>query len=361
MGSPERPTDDLLTVIQALGARPGQLAFQPLVALLERLTAGAVRVGSAGPVSGEAIRFRHDPSLAFSAGDVSQVRVRPSHLEESGAPAHVVEVVTTFLGLFGAVSPLPDYIPEEIAQEDPDTPLKREFLDLFHHRLLSLLYRALALYSLEAETTRGADDAWSRRLLALGGLDTYERPYAGRLSPTQLLRLSPLLATRARTARSLELALTDVLSPVLGEATVTLRQFAGSWVDTEPEHRLRLGRANSRLGRSTLLGSKLFDRAGRFDIVISPLEGPVYRRLLPEGDLAPVVREVVDLFQRDPLDCALVLGVREGALPAFRLSRQTPSRLGQDCYLGQRRSDMRLRMRTVPLPAARQGEPLPPS
>ncbi|NPC71207.1 type VI secretion system baseplate subunit TssG [Corallococcus sp. AB004] len=327
------------------------MAFQPLVAFLERLTSAAVPVGGPGPASEEAIRFRHDASLAFSAGDVSQLRIH-SQAGEHGGPAHVVEVVTTFLGLTGAVSPLPDYIVEEIAQEDPDALSRRAFLDLFHHRLLSLLYRALARYSLEAETSRGASDAWSQRVLALAGVDVYERPYSGLLAPEQLLRLVPLLASRARTGRSLELALTDVLSPVLGEATVTLQQFAGRWVDLEADNRMRLGRANTHLGRSMLLGARLFDRSGRFDIVISPLDGDVYRRLLPEGDLSPVVREVVDLFVRDPLDCALVLGVRERALPPFRLSRESPTRLGQDSYLGQRRCDTRLRTRTVPLPAA---------
>ncbi|SEU13849.1 type VI secretion system protein ImpH [Myxococcus fulvus] len=359
MASPERPTDDLLKAVQRLSERPGQWAFRPLVALLERMTSEAVPVGGTGPVVEEAIRFRHDPSLTFSAGDVSRIRVVPPSGELDGS-SHVVEVMTTFLGLTGAVSPLPDYIPEEIAQEDPDSARRRDFLDLFHHRLLSLLYRALSRYSLQAETTREGSDVWSQRLLSLAGLDTYERPYPGALTSAQLLRLAPLLAVRARTAGTLELALTDVLAPVLGEAKVSLRQFSGHWVDIEADNRMRLGRTNTNLSRTALLGSKMFDRSGRFDIHIAPLEGEVYRRLMPEGDLSPVVREVVDLVVRDPLDCSLVLGVREAELPRFRLATQSPSRLGQDCYLGQRRSDTRLRLRTVPLPAATRRTP-PPS
>ncbi|WP_342374356.1 type VI secretion system baseplate subunit TssG [Myxococcus stipitatus] len=359
MVSPERPTDDLLKAVESLNARPGQLSFRPLVALLERLTSSAVPVGGTGPALDERIRFRHDPSLTFSASDVSRVRV-VSQPDAHGGSAEVIEVLSTFLGLTGAVSPLPDYILEEIAQEDPDSARRRDFLDLFHHRLLSLLYRALVRYSLAAETTRGGSDAWSQRALALGGLDTYERPYSGALSPAQLLRLTPLLSARARTAGVLELALTDVLSPVLGEATVSLRQFSGAWVDIEADNRMRLGRSNSNLGRSMLLGARVFDRSGGFSIHISPLEGEVYRRLLPEGDLSPVVREVVDLFVRDPLDCSLVLGVREVELPRFRLSRDGTFRLGQDCYLGQRRSDTRLRTRTVPLASApKRAEPEP--
>jgi type VI secretion system protein ImpH len=344
----------------ALQFSTGDVRFLPLVALLERLTAGAVRVGGDGPPAEEAIRFRHDPSLTFSAGDVSQVRLVPRTSEwgqEQGGPRHVFEVVTTFLGLTGASSPLPGYMVEEIAQEDPDRPVRRQFLDLFHHRVVSLLYRALSRYLLEGEATRAGDDVWSRRVLALAGLDTYERGPAVRLSVGQLLRLAPLLATRARTSRTLELALMDVLRDELGEAQVSVRQFAGSWVEVEPEQRMQLGRLNSHLGRTSMLGGRLFDRAGKFIIGISPLDGATYHRLLPEGDLSPLVREVVTLVVRDPLEYALELGVREDALGAFRLTMKSPARLGHNTYLGGRKGAVpRLRTRVVPLPPPPGGE-----
>jgi type VI secretion system protein ImpH len=332
----------------------GDVRFVPLVALLEQLTAGAVRVGGDGPPAEEAIRFRHDPSLTFSSGDVSQVRLVPRVDEwgqSHGGPKHVFEVVTTFLGLTGASSPLPGYMVEEIAQEDPDRPLRQHFLDLFHHRLLSLLYRALTRYMPEAEATRAGDDVWTRRVLALAGLDTYERGPSVGLSVSQLLRLAPLLATRARTGRTLELALSDVLREDLGEARVTVRQFAGSWVEVDSEQRMMLGKLNSHLGRTSMLGGKLFDRAGKFIIGISPLEGGTYHRLLPEGDLSPLVREVVALVVRDPLECALELGVREDVLGAFQLKMKNAARLGRNTYLGGRHGAVpRLRTRVVPLP-----------
>jgi type VI secretion system protein ImpH len=171
------------------------------------------------------------------------------------------------------------------------------------------------------------------------------------LSVSQLLRLAPLLATRARTGRTLELALSDVLREELGEARVTVRQFAGSWVEVDPEQRMMLGKLNSHLGRTSMLGGKLFDRAGKFIIGISPLEGGTYHRLLPEGDLSPLVREVVALVVRDPLECALELGVNEDVLGAFQLKKKNAARLGRNTYLGGRHGAVpRLRTRVVPLP-----------
>jgi type VI secretion system protein ImpH len=344
----------------ALRAQPGQLSFVPLVALLERLLPGGVRVGGEGPASEEPIRFRHDPSLIFSAGDVRQVqlgRERGAEAEEvTLAFRPVVEVLTTFLGLTGAVSPLPGYLAEEVAQEEADRPLRREFLDLFHHRVLSLLYRVLSRYSLEAEATAAGDDVWSQRVLALAGLDTYEKGLKGELPATQLLRLAPLLATRARTAATLERALADVLREELGKAQVSVRQFVGDWMNLEKELRFQLGRANSNLGRSTLLGGKVFDRAGKIRIVISPLDKATYRRLLPGCELNRWVREVVDLVLKAPLDCELELGVEEEALGVLRLSTREPMQLGRETTLGARRGAVpRLKTRVYPLPRA----PLP--
>ena len=112
-----------------------------------------------------------------------------------------------------------------------------------------------------------------------------------------------------------------------------------------------LGRVNSHLGRSSLLGGRLFDRAGKFIIGISPLDGATYHRLLPEGDLSPLVREVVTLVVRDPLECAMELGVREDVLGAFQITNKNPARLGRNTYLGGRRGAVpRLRTRIVALP-----------
>src|SRR5262249_19374853 len=133
----------------------------------------------------------------------------------------------------------------------------------------------------------------------------------------------------------------------------TVRQFSGSWMEVEPEQRMMLGKLNSHLGRTSMLGGRLFDRAGKFIIGIAPLDGPTYHRLLPEGDLSPLVREVVTLMVRDPLECALELGVSEDVLGAFQLKMKAPDRLGRNTYLGGRqRAVPRIRTRLVPLPAS---------
>jgi type VI secretion system protein ImpH len=335
MASEERLPEALVEAARTLAREARHVGFFPLVAQLERLTTGAVRVGEVGPVNEEMIRFRHDPSLGFSAGDVSEVSLRqvPVRAEEPYTRRPLFEVVTHFLGLTGAVSPLPLYIAEEVAQEDPDFAVRREFLDLFHHRLLSLLYRIESKYRVSSESTRPCDDQWSRRLLSLAGFDTYESQREGKLPAWRLLRIVPLLAGRARTAEKLEAALEDVLGEELQGAWVRVEQFIGRWVEIDA--RLQLGRSNHQLGKTTVLGGKAYDRTGKIKIHIAPLPHQVYRRLLPEGDLFPLLREVVHIFMRDPLQYELELELTEGVTQTFNLASEEPARLGRDTWLGE--------------------------
>ncbi|MDC0711157.1 type VI secretion system baseplate subunit TssG [Stigmatella sp. ncwal1] len=339
MASEERHSENLVAAAEFLSPVARRLNFFQLVAYLERLTAKAVRVGELGPVLEEQIRFRHDPSLGFSSGDVSDVSLRQvaSQEEDDLARRPLFEVVTTFLGLTGSSSPLPMYVAEEIAQEDPDRPVRREFLDLFHHRLLSLFFRIESRYRVTSELTSSCDDQWSKRILALAGFDTFVHAKTGKLPAWRMLRIAPILASYVRTAEKLEMALQDVLGDALGEARVSVRQFMGRWVDIDAK--MQLGRANHQLGRNTLLGGKAFDRTGKFQVEIGPLAPQTWRRLMPEGDLYPMAREVVNLCVRDPLEYTFELFLSESVNQTFHLNRNEPSRLGRDTWLGTNRQN----------------------
>ncbi len=303
------------------------MGFFALLSLLERLIPAEARIGGDGPFAQEPVRLRHDPSLTFSAGDVA--RMVPTEPPAGGGPS--VEVVTTFLGVSGAVGPLPSHFGEEIAQEDGAS-IRRDFLDLFHHRLLSVLFRGLTRYDVPAEARADADDPWSRRLLALTGVDAYSAPSP--LPPGLLLRLAPLLSTCRRPAEALELLLAEMLADELGDARIEVIPFTGEWSEIEPAQRMRLGRANHRLGDSAVLGQRVFDRSNTFTVRMAPLTQGAYQQLMPGGDLHARVESAVSFFTGNSLEFELELGL--AAPPALRLSRTATTRLGRDTWLGAR-------------------------
>lgn len=311
------------------------------VGMMERLYPEAVRVGGNGPYPYEAIRFRHDPALSFSAGDVSGVTFdeRPRAPEDRlETPRPYFQVTTSFLGLTGGVTPLPLYFAEEIAQAQ-DATVQRDFLDLFHHRLISLVYRVGVKHDLAREFTVDASDAWSRRILALAGFDLWSGRALEHVPLWRMLRLAPLLAARTRSARVLAIAIEDACEEALQGAHVRIEQFRGDWTPLDGAQRMALGVRNHVLGRDSILGQRVFDRASRAVIVIETLTTN-FRRFLTDGDMFPVVLELVHMLSPEPIAYELDLVIGERARPRFELGRPLGGRIGVDAWLSSGAGDV---------------------
>lgn len=358
----EIPVATIDTVAPDSRARPGtvehllaharQYDFFVTVAMLERLTPDAIRVGGDGPYDRESIRFRHDPSLSFSAAEVMRVeRAEVPRPPEQGfdKTRHRFEVTTSFLGITGSVSPLPLYLAEEIEQGDEASRIRKDFLDLFHHRVISFVYRVGQKFDFPREYKKDASDAWSRRMLALAGFDAYETWRPKHLPRWQMLRLAALFASRVRSGRTIEMALEDVVGHALAGAKISMKQFSGEWTPLDKEQRMSLGVLNSRLGIDGVLGIECFHKAGKATVVIGPL-GENFRRFLADGDLYPVVCEVLGLLTAEPIEFELDLVLAPQARPPFVLGKTEGGRLGFDAWLSSRvgaRGETHLR---VPLP-----------
>jgi type VI secretion system protein ImpH len=225
-------------------------------------------------------------------------------------------------------------VAQEVAQEE-EPPRQREFLDLFHHRALSFFHRARAKHDLSGGALSDQSDDWSRRLLALLGRDRL--PAAGGdvdVPPWRLLRFAPLLAERAVTASALGACLADVLADDLRGAAVAIEQFVGTWVELAPDERTRLGVAATELGRSLVLGTRVFDRAGRFRVVVGPLDAEGYARFSAPGPAA-AIRRTVRALAGEALDVEVVLRLAPHAAPGCALSSAGRFRLGQNTWIGR--------------------------
>ena len=352
MDADDRNSADLLrTRLAPILERAHRMPFFRLVSLLERSTDDAVRIGGDGPPSAEALRFRHDPSLAFAAGDVRAARVRQIPRDPDnplGEKRALVEIATTFLGLTGSVSPMPLYIAEEISLEDSEVGVRRDFLDVFHHRLISILYRSVSRYSPAREHRARGDDPWVRRMLSLSGMDPDTFVPKSAIPPSKLLRLAPLVARRGRGARALQRALNIVLEDHLGpDASVSIVELAGGWMSIFDNQRCALGKTNSILGRDALIGTKTFDRGGSFKIEIGPLGSEGREAFSEDGAGLMALRDCVSLMVPQPLDYDVELEFAPHATIPFHLSSKRPGRLGENTRLGSIGVGETVRLRKV--------------
>ncbi|MET0341193.1 MAG: type VI secretion system baseplate subunit TssG [Polyangiales bacterium] len=319
--------DALLAKLLALGPRA---PFIALVSAIERLFPDAAALGHTGPYGDEPVHFAHDRNLAFATGDVAEV-VRDPHGR--------VRMTTRFLGLTGSTSPLPFYVAEEVAQEDPEHAHRGAFLDLFHHRLLGLLYRGLVSLDHARAYAADGDDPITRALLALTGL--LDRPADDDGFARDLhLRYASLFVSQPGSVEALEGVLADALREHVGDARVEVVCFAGEKVALAGDLLSRLGR-NTQLSGGFLLGTRVQARASKLRIRIGPLDTVAYHRLLPEGPAFALVARIVDAVVRDPVDYDLELVLTAGCGRGFRLSHD---RLGQMTWLGASPAGARVRV-----------------
>ena len=327
MGAEERQSlPDLKDALTALERDARRFSFFRLVYLLERTFPKAPPIGQLGPVADERVRLRADTSLIFAAGDVAE-------LANTKYPDGTdrVRVTNSFMGLYGSVSPLPTHYPEKIALNDYQggpQPV-REFLDVFHHRLLSLMYRAWTKYRFAVMYRSKGTDPFTRRMFCAVGVDGMKDSETA-LDRFLYLRYAPLLASKSRSARGLQVVLKDLF----GKMGVNIEQFVGHWTLIEKPNRNKLGVMNHQLGESLTIGRYVYDGTGRFNIVLGPLEYDEYLSFLPGGSRRPMLRAVVGTFTRGQQDAMLELHVKTEAAPRFQLGSARSATLKRTAWLG---------------------------
>ncbi|MRG95818.1 type VI secretion system baseplate subunit TssG [Polyangium spumosum] len=300
--------------------------FYQAVSLLERWREGdAVPVGEGSDPSREAVRFSSSIALSFPETDVA--KIRPPHRE--GQPA---KMLVNFLGLGGALGPLPPPIVESIFMRAVrgDT-AARDFLDIFNHRLVSFAYRIRKGHRVGLGASSPEKDAAARHLFSLLGLGF--RALEGRLA-VQDRALLEHAANLSSERRSLE-GLVAILRRHFGVSIEPI-PLTGAFHPIEDGDRTAIGRSgqNRALGRDACLGGRFWDQESTFDLRIGPMKLDEFLRFLPGGDALAPLCSLVRFYAGARFHFGLVLVLAEGEAPRAALGRPGRALLGQIAWLG---------------------------
>jgi type VI secretion system protein ImpH len=313
-------------VMQELLHNCQHFSFFQAVRLLEHSHPHSAPLGRQGPARQERIRLRPHVSLAFPTTDVEAIEPVESDDESL---SHFLMTVN-FLGLYGTVSPLPAFYTEEIIDADED--IRRNFLDLFHHRLLSLLYRCWEKYRYYVQYRPGATDQFSQWMFALIGLGGASSRNKSHIYWPKLLPYLGLLGMRTHSA----VVLAGIISHYFGRLPVSIEQCVGRWVRFAAEQRHILGRANCSLGEDSTLGKKFYDHSGKFRLRIGALDFATFQTFLPPGTSYWAVRELVMFGMKDQLEFDVEVVLMASEIPDLLLSAESSCRLGWSTWLGPR-------------------------
>lgn len=338
------------TLLHRLVNRGFEFDFVQAIWLLERYAGTGIPVGHRGPAGRELFRFRPDTSMGFPSTDVRRIE----HCAETGRDSAFYRMDVTFMGLYGVSSPLPLHYAADIvravdraggvvesggespgagdamsAEESRSTPV-RDFLDLFHHRLLSLFYRACSKYRYDrAFGIDGRDEITDYLHWFIGCPRSYTASTLG-IEPLRLLRYCGALTQHPKSAALLE----GLVADYWGTVPVEIHQCVGRWVALRLDDQCHSGVTNCTLGVDLTVGEEVYDLSGTFNVALGPMDWDTYLQFLPGETCHAQTRALVTLYCTDPLAFTLELKLGAREVPELRLSStDDASRLGLTSWI----------------------------
>jgi type VI secretion system protein ImpH len=322
MAGPERNAAHVVDPLADLEREPWAFDFFQAMRRLECAYPSRPRIGTAKRPADDPIRLGQEPSMAFAPSAIASY----SPSSEGRSP----RLSVFFLGLLGPNGPMPLHLTEYARNRTRlygDRSLAR-FLDVFHHRMLGLFYRAWAQAQPAVHLDRPGTDRFSVWLGSTFGQGTASSRGRDEIPDFAKLHFAGRLAAQTRPAEGLEAMIAEFFG-----VGVAIEPFRGTWLDIPEEARWDLGAAGDRgvLGESISLGARAWDRQQSFRITMGPLSFSDYERLLPGGESLTRLAALVRNYSGDELDWDVNLILARDAVPPFRLGG--PTRLGLTTWI----------------------------
>lgn len=312
---------DPVDVERQLGEAGAAMDFFQALRLLENAHPDKPRIGASLRPRDDAVRFGRDPSLGFEPGAVA------GFTPATGAAK--ARLAVNFFGMFGANGPLPLHLTEyarDRARNHGDHTLVA-FLDVFHHRMVSLFYRARAAADPAVSLDRPDSDRFADYVGSLFGIGAPGMRGRDEIGDFAKLHFAGLMANQRRPAAGLVTILRAYF-----KLPVEIEQFVGHWMKIPLDGQTRIGMDDrgNRLGTSAVLGKKVWDCQHKFRLVIGPVDYDDYERMLPGGASMTRLVDWVKSYAGTVLDWDVRLVLKRPDVPPLQLGAR---RLGWTTYL----------------------------
>ncbi|MGE3108776.1 MAG: type VI secretion system baseplate subunit TssG [Phycisphaerales bacterium] len=351
MAGADRASTDALArdaLIARLLKEPFAFDFFMALRRVENARAPLPRIGHSRRLADDPIRLGQEPSLAFAPAAFSKT------IQSGSLP----RLLVTFFGVFGPNGPLPHHLTEYARERErlfSDQTFSR-FADIFHHRLLSLFYRAWAVNNKAVQYERagaavirerspaapaspsraaGEDDAatvglgdedapdlsadrFFMYIASLFGLGMPSLHRRDRVPDIAKAHYSGRLVAQNRGAEGLAAVVSDYFG-----VPCRVDQFVGQWMRLPADCRLRLGESpeTGRLGSSAIVGSSIWEAQQKFRLVVGPVSLNDYQRMLPGGDSLSRLTDWISLYSGAELSWDMNLILKRAQVPAIQLGR----------------------------------------
>ena len=265
----------------------------------------------------ECWRLEQYPSVAFAPSELESIKLRDGkiYIRQFG------------LGLLGPDGPMPLHLTELIRErkDEIQDEVLLNFINMFHHRWLTLFYRAWASAQAAAGLDHSHDERFSLYIAALIGNSRGEI-MASALPWHARLAAAGHLVMRSHNAAALEASLCHFFA-----LPVKVYEYTFHWLSLPISERSALGGRNALLAETAVLGGHIADRQCNFLLDVGPLSLARYEDFLPEGRALPLLIEWVRAFVGLELHWTLQLNLHHDEVPKARLGGR--EQLGRTIWL----------------------------
>lgn len=317
---------------RTLHEEPWRFEYRQALRLLELSRPGKKPLGVGIDPGKEAVRICSDATFGFPASDISRITA-----PESPSDPAVMDIGV--IGLAGGMGPLPAVYTELIQERlrRKDTAFKA-FLDMFNHRLASLLYRMWKTHRPGFEWVSPERSHLARYLFSFIGLGTEGLRGRMRVPDRSLLFGAGILFQRPRSMTGLEALLTHHFGiPCRG------RQLVGRWLALSSDQVTVMGRngRNNHLGRDVIVGGRVWDQQGKIRLIFGPMTFQRFLDFLPTGTAFASVGEFVRFYAGDQLEMSVELVLAPEEVPSSRVGGGKGPLLGWTSWIsdGRKRSE----------------------
>ncbi len=290
------------------GSKNTPVDFYELVRRIEMLASDKPRIGYADSASDEAVRFGQTPALHSDANTVASVS--DSKIKD------VIALIKNYpVGLLGPDGPLPLEMTLYVLQRSNnyyDYALEF-FLDIIHHRFISLYYRAFAQNSLTFSYDREKDDLIGSIVRSLSGTGLDAQFSLPAYAPAAMASCN---ISKVASATGLKRLLKSFFNQPI---EVIENVFSGYAIPNGMY--CRLGRReNAVLGLSAQIGSHFYSKTKKFSLSMGPMDFADCVKMLPGSVNYRYLNQIVTFYLQQPLDYDLSFILRKKSLKPIALN-----------------------------------------
>lgn len=273
------------------------------------------------------IRFQHKQSF-----DPHELAIES---QKNSKQSGEVELHGALLSLTGANGVLPNHYSETLAKNlrDKNSVLK-DFLNIFSHRINTLMYRSWGKYRLDTDKSYQANLTQYQSTI-----DLMLTSLAGESFPKDERSTAYFAGLTFASTRSTQ-KLINIIHDLSG-LKVSINEFKGKWIELGDDQLSRMknskfGQGFNQLGVNTMLGRRCWDLSSGFEVEFDVGDEETFVNLTPGGAMNELLSDVIKKIVGDGFDFNFKLKVDSKHCQSTQLSKDGfATKLGTSAWMGQ--------------------------